>query len=40
MNFLAKLFRKKPALLDWRAFTELFAARARERGFPADIHWG
>lgn len=40
MNFLAKLFRKKPALLDWRAFIELFAARARERGYPADIHWG
>ena len=40
MNVLAKLFRKKPALLDWRAFIELFAARARERGYPADIHWG
>ena len=40
MNFLAKLFRKKPALLDWRAFSEHFAARARERGYPADIHWG
>ena len=40
MNVLAKLFRKKPALLDWRAFIEHFAARARERGYPADIHWG
>ena len=40
MNVLATLFRKKPALLDWRAFIEHFAARARERGYPADIHWG
>lgn len=39
MNFLAKLFRKKPAL-DWRAFTEHFADRARERGYSVEIHWG
>ena len=40
MNFLSKLFRKKPALLDWRTFTEHFANRARERGYRVEIHWG
>ena len=39
MSIFSKLFRKKPAL-DWRAFTEHFADRARERGYSVEIHWG
>ena len=40
MNFLKKIFHKKNVRLDWRNFVEHFAARARERGYHADIHWG